>query len=201
VVGAAHDVGDAGVVVVDHHREVVDGRAVGAGDHEVVLERVLELRLAPDDVDDRGDAFVGRTEADRAGALVFAAEAALAVGLLEGLDVLRPRGGAVGAAGREQLLDHLGVAVGPLGLEDRLAVPVDSEPLQRLEDLVDVLGRRALAVGVLDPQHHLAGGWAAGEEPVVERGPGAADVQRAGRRGSEADAGHADCMLEPPPTC
>ena len=59
------------------------------------------------------------------------------------------------AAG-EQLLDDLGVAVGALGLEDGLAVPVDPEPAQRLEDLLDVLRRRALAVGVLDPQHQLA---------------------------------------------
>ena len=56
---------------------------------------------------------------------------------------------------REQLLDRLAVAVGAPGLEDGLAVPVDAEPPQRLEDLLDVLGGRALAVGVLDPQHEL----------------------------------------------
>ena len=56
----------------------------------------------------------------------------------------------------EQLLDDLGVAVGVLGLEDRPLVPVDPEPRERVEDLLDVLGRGALAVGVLDAQHELA---------------------------------------------
>ena len=60
VVGAADDVRDAHVVVVDDDGEVVERRPVGAGDHEVVLERVLERRLAADDVLDRGDAVVGR---------------------------------------------------------------------------------------------------------------------------------------------
>ena len=70
MVGAADDVGDAGVEVVDDDGEVVDGRAVGAGDHEVVLQGVLELALAADDVADDGDALVGDAQAHRALALV-----------------------------------------------------------------------------------------------------------------------------------
>ena len=58
--------------------------------------------------------------------------------------------------------------------------------------------RRALAVGVLDPQQHLAAA-AARVEPVEQRGAGAADVEEAGRGGGEAgdDLGHdrADAML------
>ena len=121
-------------------------------------------------------------------ALVLAAEAAVAVGLLERLDLVGPGGRAVGVAAGEQLLDDLGVAVGAFAdWKIGLAVPVDAEPAQRLEDLLDVLGRGALAVGVLDPQDELAA-RAAGEEPVVQCRPRAADVQRAGRRRSEADA-------------
>jgi hypothetical protein len=193
-------VGDAGVVVVDDDGQVVDGRAVGAGDHEVVLQHVLELRLAADDVDDRGVALVGDAQAHRALPLVAAAEAAVVVGLLERLDVVRPRGGAVRVAAGEQLLDHLGVAVGALGLEHGLAVPVDLQPAQRLEDLLDVLRGRALAVGVLDPQHHLPV-VAPGEQPVVERRAGAPDVEGAGGRGSEADAHGHGSMLEPLRSC
>jgi hypothetical protein len=166
MVGAADDVGDAGVVVVDDDREVVDRRAVGARDHEVVLERVVELRLAADHVDDRRRALVGDAQPDRSLAVVRAAEAAVVVGLLERLDVLRACCGAVGVAAGEQPLDDLGVALRALRLEDRLAVPVDPEPAQRVEDLLDVLGRGALAVGVLDPQHHLASA-SAREQPVV----------------------------------
>ena len=83
-------------------------------------------------------------------------------------------------------------------LEDRLAVVVDPEPLERLEDLVDVLLRRALAVGVLDAQDELAAA-PAGEQPVEQGGAGAADVEGARRRGSEADAHRALTLPSPPP--
>ena len=79
VVGAAHDVGDVGVGVVDHDGEVVDRRSVGARDHEVVEQRVLERALAADHVVDDGGAFVGHAQPHGAGALVLAAEAAVAV--------------------------------------------------------------------------------------------------------------------------
>src|SRR5215207_2277218 len=197
VVGATHDVRDGGVVVVDDDREVVDRRAVGARDHEVVLERVLELRLVPDHVDHGGRALVGHAQPHGSLALVGAAEAAVVVGVPVGLDLVRTRRGAVGVPAGQQLLDDLGVPLGAARLEDRLGVPVDPEPPQRLEDLLDVLGRGALAVGVLDPQHQLSPP-AAREQPVVERGAGAADVQGAGRRGSEADAHGRGSMLEPP---
>ena len=111
VVGAADDVRDAGVEVVDDHREVVDGRAVGAGDHEVVHQAVLEGALAADDVAHHGGALVGHPQPDGALPLVLAAEAGVAVGLLVGLDLLGARRGAVGVAAGDQLLDDLGVPV------------------------------------------------------------------------------------------
>ncbi len=80
------------------------------------------------------------------------------------------------------------MAVGPLGLEDRVAVPVELEPVERLEDLLDVLRRGALAVGVLDAQDERPLGRAAGQEPVVQCRPRAADVQGAGRRWGEPHA-------------
>ena len=78
------------------------------------------------------------------------------------------------------------MAVGALVLAQRPLVPVELEPAQRVEDLLDVLGRRALAVGVLDPQDERPA-RAAREQPVVERRPRAADVQGTRRRGREAD--------------
>ena len=89
MVGAADDVRDAHVEVIDHDGEVVERRAVGARDHEVVLERVLERALAADDVADDDRAVVGDAQAHRALPLVLAAEAAVAVLLVPGLD-LRP---------------------------------------------------------------------------------------------------------------
>jgi len=56
---------------------------------------------------------------------------------------------------------------------------------KRIEDLLDVLRRRALAVGVLDAQHQLTA-VVADEQPVEQRRTRAADVQRARRRWCEA---------------
>ena len=77
------------------------------------------------------------------------------------------------------------MALGALELAHRLAVPVEAEPAQPVENGVDRLRRRALAVGVLDAQQELAAD-VLGVEPVEQRRARAADVQEAGRRGGEA---------------
>ena len=187
VVGAADHVGDAGVEVVDHHGQVVDRRAVGAGDHEVVHQAVLERALAADHVAHDGRALVGHPQPDGALALVLAAEAGVAVGRLEGLDLLGTRGGAVGVTAGDQLLDDLGVAVAALGLEDGVAVPVELEPAQRLEDLLDVL-RASSARGRCPRCAARTPRRAPGQEPVVQCRPRSTDVERAGRRRGEAHA-------------
>ena len=183
----------AGVEVVDGDREVVERRAVGAGDHRIVDAGVGEPGLAADHVVDDRLAVVGHAQAHRAGLLGLAAEAAIgAVALLVGLDVVGGRGRVVGVAVGEQLLERLAVALRALGLEDRPLVPVELQPAQRIEDLLDVLRRRALAVGIFDPQHERAI-LALGQQPVVQRRAGAADVERPGRGWSKANA-HGDVL-------
>ena len=86
----------------------------------------------------------------------------------------------------EQLGNDLGVALRALGLEDRALVIVELEPAQRVEDLLDVLGRRALAVGIFDAQHEGAP-LAPSQQPVVQRRPRAADVQGPGWGRSKAN--------------
>src|SRR5450755_2073295 len=78
-------------------------------------------------------------------------------------------------------------------LEDRPLVPVELEPAKRVEDLLDVLGCRALLVGIFDPQHEAPAG-AAREQPVEQRRAGATDVQRAGRGRSKANF-HGRCRM------
>ena len=80
-----------------------------------------------------------------------------------------------------------GAALGVLALVDRPLVPVDPQPLERVEDLLDVLRRGALAVRVLDPEHELPV-RAAGQKPVVQCRARAADVQLAGWRRREANS-------------
>ncbi len=185
---AADDVRDLGVEVVDRDREVVEDAAVGAGDDGVVHVHVLEGGVAADEVVDDGLALVGHAQAHGAVGLRLAAEAAVgAVLRLVGLDVVGRRGRAVGVAGVEQALQDLLVAIGARDLRDRPLVVVDLQPAQRVEDLLDVLGRRALAVGVLDAQDQRAA-LAARDEPVVERRARAADVQLSRRAGGEANA-------------
>ena len=131
---------------------------------------------------------VGHAQAVGARALVGAAVALLGAVLgLPRLDVVAGGVRAVDLPALDELVEDLLVAVGARDLRDRVAVPVEPEPAQRLVDVLDVLGRVALGVGVLDAQEHLAA-VVAGLEPVEQRGAGAADVQLAGRGGSESDA-------------
>ena len=155
MVVAADHIGDPHLEIVDGDREVVQRRAVAARDHEVVGEPVLEPHRPADHVLDRGLALVGNLEPDRRPLPRprLAAVAGVAVRLLVGANVVRGRGVRVGAARFDQLGDPLAMAIAALGLAHRALVPVELEPAQGVEDLLDVLGSRALAVGVLDPEH------------------------------------------------
>jgi hypothetical protein len=98
---------------------------------------------------------------------------------------------AIGAAGGEHLHGRLAMTVGARELAHRLAVPVETEPFEAVEDGVDGFRGGAFAVGVLDAEQELAAGLA-GVEPVEQRGARPADMQEAGGRGGEAgdDLGH-----------
>ena len=188
VVPADH-LGDPHVRVVDGDGEVVERGAVSPGDHQIVGEPVLEANRAADQIVDHGLALIGDPQADR-GALDLAGLAAIADVAVLGLprlDVLGGRGVRIGLARLDQLGDPLAMARAPLCLAQRALVPLSACHSQRVEDLGDVLRSRALAVGVLDPQHERAAGTAGGE-PVVEGGPRASDVERARRRRGEADS-------------
>jgi hypothetical protein len=188
VVLAADDVRDRGVHVVDGDREVVEHAAVRTGDDRIVEVDVGERRVAADDVVHDAFALVGDAQPHRARAAVLAAVAAAGAVLgLEGVDVVLRGVGAVRVALVEQLLQELLVALAARALADRPLVVVEPEPLERLEDLLDVLEGRAHGVGIFDPQHEGPPA-ASREQPVVERGTRAADVQRAGRRRSKADS-------------
>jgi hypothetical protein len=92
---------------------------------------------------------------------------------------------AVGGAGVEHGAGGLGVPFVARRLAHRLAVPAEAEPSQAVEDRLRRLRRRAGAVGVLDPEQEAAA-EVAGMQPVEERGPRTADVEKAGGRRREA---------------
>ncbi len=91
----------------------------------------------------------------------------------------------VGLACGEHLLGHLAVALSACKLIERLAVPIELEPFEAIENGRDGWLGGALAIGILDPQQHFSAG-VAGVEPVEERRPRTADVQIAGGRGCKA---------------
>ncbi len=156
---------------------------------------VLKARVAADDVVNDRRALLGHAQSHRPVGLGLAPEPAIgAVESLVCLDVLGGGVRAVGAAAVEQRPQCLAVALGALGLHDRPFVPVELQPAQRVEDLLDVLGRRALAVGVLDAQQELSA-LVAREQPVEQGGARAADVQRARGRWCEADPHRMPPML------
>ena len=205
VVVAADDVGDAHVVVVDHDRQHVGRVSVGTQEHEVVEVLVGERHLALHPVVDDGLAFLLGAQADdrgdagrRLGRVAVAPASVVAHGLAleprllaHRLELLVARVAAVGRAPGEHLVHGLAVAAGAVELADRLAVPVEPEPLEAVENGVHRGLRRALAVGVLDAQQERAA-EPLRVEPVEQRRARAADVQEAGRGGREAgdDAGH-----------
>jgi hypothetical protein len=77
------------------------------------------------------------------------------------------------------------VAGGTAELVDDIAVPIEFEPFQSVEDCGDGRLSRALAIGILDPQQHLAAALF-GVEPVEQRGSGSPDMEKACGRGGKA---------------
>ena len=176
---------DPHVGVVDGDREVVEHRCRRRGRSRSRPEAAFANRTSPRI---RSSTTVSpssgtrrRTAAPSASSAALAPVAGVAVLLLPGADVV----GGGRCPGRPlpastSSLERARVALGPLGLAQRALVPVELEPAQRVEDLLDVLRGRALAVGVLDPQHQLPAA-SPRVEPVVECRPRSTDVEGARR--------------------
>ena len=205
MVVAANDMGDAHVVIVDDDGEHVGRIAVGAQQHEIVEILVGEGDAALHLVVDDGLAVLARAQADRRRHArrrlggVAVAPAAVVARRQAGEPLLLAHFGkffrraiaAIGVAGLQQLHRGFAVARDAGELVDDLAVPIEFEPAQAVEDRLDRLRRRALAVGVLDAQQELAAD-VLGVEPVEQRRARPADMQEAGGRGRETgdDGGH-----------
>ncbi len=209
VVVAADDVGDAHVVVVGDHGEIVGRRAVGAQQHQVVevavlehhppLHQIVDHRLAvqrPRETDDVG-AEVGafpRLAAAPGGTQGVAVGAGLLAGCLE---FVGGHVAAVGAARGQQLVHHGLMALHAGILEGHFAVGLQPHPVETVEDGLHGGVGGARPIGVFDPQQELAAGVF--RVKVVEQSrAGAAYMQgTCGGRGETGDdglgVGHRDC--------
>ena len=196
MVVATDHVGHAHVVVVDDDRQHVGGRSVGAEQDEVVELDVLHCNTPLDLILDDGLAFPRRLQADDEGLVALLVQdvaprafdperPALRLGLRPLLgELFLSHVAAIGVAAAEQPVRDLGVARPELRLVIFVAVPVEAEPPHPVEDGVDRLLGGARLVGVLDAQEELAAVMPR-EQPVEERRPRPADMQKAGGRGGE----------------
>src|SRR3546814_17786975 len=66
-----------------------------------------------------------------------------------------------------------------------LAIDIETEPREISANRIDIFFLRPLKVGVVDPQQEPPA-MLPRPQPIVERGANIADMQGAGRRGSEA---------------
>ena len=185
--------------------------AIGAHDDVVRHRASLEGDLASDQVRER-DVLVGHAQAqNRLAALgavcrdlllrqvaveaVVAELGVLALGAVALLDLLGGRVGLVGVAGLKQARGHvtvdvhaLALAVGAVrsALTDTL-VPVEAQPLQGLDDLIEGLLGVAGGIRVFDTEDE-GSSRVAGVGPVKQARADHADVRGSSGRGAEADA-------------
>ena len=217
VVLAADHVGDLHGLVVDHHHEVIQGYAIGADDHEVTQQAVVEVDLATDQVveaDDLGlhleanDRWPSRPRTRRApyrsGSSNAGCTAAAPWPLpADGGRPPAPRACTSTDTPRRSRaaaapLAHRGPFAGSAGtvrVADVLAlgdlrplVPADAEPVEVVDDVPLELCRASRNVGVLDAQDIGASHVPGGEE-VVERGARRPDVEWPRGTGRHAHAG------------
>ena len=187
---APDDVVDTHVGVVHGVGHEERGRPVGPADDEVLDVGVLEGDLAPDQVVPGHRAVLGHLEPD--GAARARAQVPVTVGAVVGLAPgafplpLRHGVGPVGQPGVQEPVHGLLVDAEPGGLQHRLPVPVQAQPLECLEDHVDELLAGALHVGVLHPEQEGAA-QVTGRQPVEQCGAGASQVQEPGGGRGEPD--------------
>jgi hypothetical protein len=90
----------------------------------------------------------------------------------------------VGQPGGAQIGERVLIAAGPLGLPNRLAVPIEAETLEVSTLPVLVFASSGRRIEILEPQQELALG-AAGEQPGGKRRPQVPDVE--GPRGARGE--------------
>ena len=174
MVVAANHMGDAHVKVVHHHAEIVGGRAVGAGDNQVVERGVGDADVAFNQVVPMGCAVQWVFEADNGfavggdggqGFACFGPPAAVVGGGAFALGFFAHGGefffaaiAVVGVSAGKQLLDKLFIARKVLGLIDDViaVVGVQSYPVHALQDDLHAFGGGAFQVGVFDAQQKFA---------------------------------------------
>ncbi len=195
---ASHHVGDAHGVVVDGVGQQEGDRAIAARNDEVLQVGAFEADVAPDHVVELDGSSGRRGEAGHRvrthgqGAITTkAVVAGRTTG--GGVACVNRRTFAVAGVGPtlgQHPINRLAILIGALRLPGFVAavVPVEPQPLQRVEHLLDQLRSGAFGVGVFDAHQELTA-RRAGKQPVEQGRAGRAQMQRAGGGGGETYAG------------
>ena len=161
MVVAPDDVGDAHVVIVDDHGQIIGRRAVRTQQHQIVeigigpghraLDRVVNRHRTGQGAAEAHDVRLGRIAFRRIAVAPRGLErAALGLGrVAQGPGLLGRGPVAVGVAGGDHLRHDLAVTVGTGELEDRLLVREQAQPAEAVEDRLHGPLGRTLAVSVL----------------------------------------------------
>src|SRR5690606_25031939 len=199
--------------IVDDHREVVRRQPARSDEHEVTDHEARHRDLTPHDVAERdvararrhgkadGRRLAPRDARRRLRRVDPAASSAIARGralpqrlLARAFELGRRTEAVVGLSALEQRPRRARIEVDALALPvrpERAAdvgplVPGQSQPAQFGQHRLGQGVARTFAIGILDAEHERSL-VTPRDEPVEQRGPRVADVQLAGRTGSEAD--------------
>lgn len=190
---SAKDMGDVHGGVIDDDGEVVCGHTVGFADDKVLGFVGWEDDVFAEDLVAEAVLLDGHSEADDGGS-VFGFElldligGVLGAAVEEGSFMFFGLGascgefvggfpGLVGEVPFDEVVDDGIVEMEALGLADEVGViPMETEPVEVVEELATGLFGGASEVGVFDAEEELAAGVAC-EEPVEQSGAGPADVE------------------------
>ena len=172
-------------MIVDNCRKLVGGKAVIPVNDEIFrgnYTRAVNRVIEPDHLP------VGAESPGRVAVLTGARR-----GFLTGMWCLRCKREFAPARGRRvneitgaKFFERGGIRIAALTLEYRCAVPVETEPTQIFDSLLDITGFDAHPVKIINPQHDASAGCAR-RQPRDEKRARVAEVQTtAGRRSKSA---------------
>ena len=199
VVVATDNMGNAHIVIIDHHREHIGRRAIRAQQHEIIELGIGHGDLALHQIGDGSLALArgldphheGEICGSRSGIGVapFAGDAEGTALGLRGFTALgqflRREIAAIGLPCRQQLMRHFGMALGAGKLEYGRFVATKAQPIKAVENGLNRGLGRAGTVGILDSQQIFAA-VVPRKQVVEQRGARAADVEIASGRGRKA---------------
>ena len=181
MVFAPNDVRDFHLLVVHHHREIIERGFQIFRDDDIADERGIERNLSPNDVGEGNYPVVHPKTDDRrllfrlrlrlfkrntpAPPAVLRRQSLTHLGLTLVFQLLRRAETPIGLFFRDQFFEFFFIGGNPLALAEKILVPIQAEPLQALQHILFVLLFGAFLVGIFYAQKELAA-FMAGKKPV-----------------------------------